>query len=62
MKFDVFNNDGVVVMTTSHISCIPNKDIINKMVKAGYKFKLDNKPINKMKLQEIIQSEVTTNN
>ena len=43
MIFEVFNDKGKRVMYTEHTSCIPTKDILNLMFKAGYKFKLDGK-------------------
>lgn len=40
MKFEVLR-DGKGKMFTEHISCIPKKDELTAMQKAGYKFKLD---------------------
>lgn len=52
MKFEVINDKNKIVMHTSDISCIPDKDILNLMSKAGYKFKLDNKAVTIKKLNE----------
>lgn len=57
MKFEVVNDKGKVVFNTTEISCLPTKTEINSMIKAGYKFKLDNKSITKKKLEEIIINE-----
>ena len=48
MVFAVIGPDKKVKMTTSYVECIPDKDILQSMVDAGYTFKLDDKFI-KMK-------------
>ena len=52
MKFEIINDKNKVVMHTAYISCLPNKDTLSRMVKAGYKFKLDNKAITIKKFNE----------
>ena len=52
MKFEVVNNKNKTVMSTTSTSCIYDKDILNSMSKAGYKFKLDGKAISLKKLNE----------
>ena len=52
MKFEVINDRNKTVMHTSSPSCIPDKDILTSMSKAGYKFKLDGKAITIKKLNE----------
>ena len=57
MKFEVVDRNNRTVMNTSDLSCIPNKEQINSMSKAGYKFKIDGKAINKNKIQSIYNKE-----
>ena len=52
MKFEVVNDKNKAVMSTESLSCIPNKDALNSMSKAGYKFKLDGKAMTIKKLNE----------
>ena len=52
MKFEVINDRNKTVMHTSSPSCIPDKDILTSMSKAGYKFKLDGKTVTIKKLNE----------
>lgn len=52
MKFEVINDKNKTVMTTTNLSCIPNKNILDSMLMAGYKFKLDGKLITIKKLNE----------
>ena len=54
MKFEVLTDKGQVVMITTSTICIPDKNIIEYMSKADYKFKLNNKPITKKKLEEFL--------
>ena len=55
MKFEVVNDKGQVVMTTTFASCIPDKDILKSMSESGYKFRIDGKVVAKKKLLEIKQ-------
>ncbi len=59
MKFEVVNDKNKVVMSTTSPSCIYDKDTLNLMSKAGYKFKLDGKAITIKKLNEQLKE---TNN
>lgn len=52
MIFEVVNDKNKTVMSTTYVSCIYDKDILNSMSKAGYKFKLDGKTITVKKLDE----------
>lgn len=52
MKFEVINDKNVAVMSTEYVSCMPEKDELTSMSKAGYKFKLDGKSITVKKLRE----------
>ena len=45
MRFQVLK-DGQAKMHTEYLSCIPKKDELTAMQKAGYKFKLDGKAAN----------------
>ena len=49
----MINKDGKSVMSTEHISCFPTKEQLSSMVKAGYKFKIDGKPVTKKKIEEL---------
>lgn len=62
MKFEVINDKNKVVMHTKYTSCMPNKDALNLMAKAGYKFKLDNKAITVKKLNERLKEFVNDKN
>lgn len=52
MKFEVVNDKNKTVMSTESLSCIPNKDALNSISKAGYKFRFDGKMITIKKLNE----------
>lgn len=52
MKFEVVNDKNKTVMSTESMACIPDKDILNSISKAGYKFKLNGKLITIKKLIE----------
>lgn len=53
MTFQIINDKGQVVMTTTSINCGPNEDTLESMSKAGYKFKVDDKLVAKKKAIEI---------
>lgn len=53
MKFEVINDKGQVVMTTTSANCIPDKDVLNSMSKSGYKFRIDGKAVTQKKLSEM---------
>ena len=52
MNFEIINDKNKVVMHTTDTTCIPEKDVLNLMSKAGYKFKLNGKTITTKKLNE----------
>lgn len=52
MKFEVVNDKNKTVMSTMSPSCVPDKEELNSISKAGYKFKLDGKAITIKKLNE----------
>ena len=54
MKFEVINDRGRTIMSTTYISCIPNDREIASMIKAGYKFKFDGKSTSKNKIKDLI--------
>ena len=54
MKFEVINDRGRTIMSTTYISCIPNDGEIASMIKAGYKFKIDGKSTSKNKIKDLI--------
>ena len=58
MKFEVVNDKNIPMMSTTYISCIPKKDELTSMSKAGYKFRLDGKSITIKKLNEKLK-EIT---
>lgn len=53
MMFTVINKDGRTVMRTEFPSCIPDKEQIDSMIKAGYKFKNEGKVISKTQIEEL---------
>lgn len=55
MKFEVINDKNKTVMRTPSPHCIPDKDILTLMSKAGYKFKLDGRIITIKKLNEMLK-------
>lgn len=55
MIFEVINDKNKTVMSTTSLSCIPDKKILDSMLMAGYKFKLDGKLITIKKLNEILK-------
>lgn len=55
MKFEVINDKGQVVMTTTSMNCIPDKTEIESISKSGYKFKVDNVITTKKKILEMIK-------
>lgn len=55
MRFEVINTTGKIVMNTEYYECIPNKTTLLSMEKAGYKFKLNKKMVNRKKLGEEIE-------
>lgn len=57
MIFQILNEIGETVMYTENTKYIPNKQQIDIMAKAGYKFKMDNKIISKKKLEEFINDK-----
>lgn len=62
MKFEVINDKNKTVMSTTSLSCIPNKNELNSMSKAGYKFKIDGKAITIKKLNEKLKEIVNDKN
>lgn len=54
MKFEVINPFGKVVNNTEYEECIPNKEQIESMLKAGYKFKLNGKNLNRKELNSFL--------
>ena len=57
MKFEIINDKSKVVMNTTFASCIPDKNTLNEMAKAGYKFKLDGKVATAKKICEKLKEE-----
>ena len=52
MKFEVINDKNMIVMNTTSIYCIPDKEMLISMSKAGYRFRLDGKIITTKKLND----------
>lgn len=52
MNFEVINDKNKVVMHTKDISCIPDKEALSSMTKAGYRLKLNGKIASVKKLAE----------
>jgi hypothetical protein len=55
MKFEVINDKGKTVYYTHKEKDIPNKEYLNSMSDAGYKFKIDGKVASKKKVEELIK-------
>lgn len=55
MKFEVVNIQNKVVMSTEYEECVPNKEQCEHMLKAGYKFRLDNAILTKKKLDVFLK-------
>jgi hypothetical protein len=45
MIFQVFRN-GIILMWTDHVECVPDREACMHMRKAGYTFKLNGKVFN----------------
>lgn len=58
MKFEVVNDKGTTVMHTETKSCIPDKDELTVMSKAGYKFRIDGRNITVKKLVNDIKDDL----
>ena len=58
MEFKVLNENGICVMSTTHVSCIPDEEQLKDMAKFGYKFKLDGKAISVKKIKEFLLTYV----
>ena len=56
MEFEVINDKNKTVMRTETLSCIPDKEILSSMSKAGYRFRLNGKITSPKKLNEQIQN------
>ena len=57
MKFEVINDKGRTMMSTTCLSCIPDADQIDAMIKYGYKFKINGKSVPKKKVIEFINNK-----
>ena len=55
MKLLAINQFGVPKAIYHQIKVFPPKNIINSMVKAGYKFKIDGKTVTKKQIEELRQ-------
>ena len=54
MKFEVINPFGKVVSNTEYEERVPDKEQIDSMLKAGYKFKLNGKSLNRKELNNFL--------
>ena len=57
MEFEVFNRDGIPLMKTKSVECIPDENSITTMLNSGYKIKLNGRPTTKKLIQEYIKKE-----
>lgn len=62
MKFEVINHQNKIVMNTEYEEEIPSKKQCEHMLKAGYKFRLDGKPISRNKIKPFIEDSKTKGN
>lgn len=56
MKFEVINPFGKIVSNTEYEERIPDKEQIESMLKAGYKFKLNGKHLSRKELNNFLLS------
>ena len=56
MKFEAVLN-GITMMSTEDIECVPGEDQISSMTKAGYKFKIDGKIVTSKKIKEFLEPD-----
>lgn len=56
MEFEIINDKNKTVMRTETLSCIPDKEILSSMSKAGYRFTLNGKIMSSHKLNEHTQN------
>ena len=56
MEFEIINDKNKTVMRTETLSCIPDKEILSSMSKAGYRFRLNGKIMSSHKLNEHTQN------
>lgn len=56
MKFEVINDKGMAVMSCADVSCIPDDSQLSSMIKAGYKFKIDEKIVTVKKIKNYVNS------
>lgn len=54
MKFEIYNNKNECVFITKSSECLPQKEYIESMLKNGFKFKLDEKTLQKKQLINLI--------
>ena len=57
MKFEVFNDKGKRRHVTYYNECIPPKEQLDAMFKAGYKIKVNGTTVTKKKLSELLKGE-----
>ena len=55
MKFEVINDKNKTVYYTYREKDIPQKEYLDSMVSAGYKFKIDGKVASKKKIEELMK-------
>ena len=53
MLFEVYNDKAKRVYFTHDISCIPEKEHIDSMLKNGYKIKVEGKTLTKKAINEL---------
>lgn len=58
MKFEVVNRFGKTMASYMDYSCIPEKDVLESMYKAEYRFKLDGKNISLKKAKELLKEKL----
>lgn len=56
MKFETISPFGKTVANTEYEECVPEKSQVEAMLKAGYKFKLNGKHVNKKELGEFLSN------
>ena len=62
MYFEVINDKNKTIMNTEILSCIPDKNTLDSISKAGYRFRLDGKIITVKKLKEQLKEIINVKN
>lgn len=62
MHFEIINDKNKTMMSTESATCIPDKNMLDSISRAGYRFKLNGKIITIKKLNEQLKEIVNVKN